>query len=145
MRATLFTVYRVAGTSMLDALSDGDRIVVFDMPWAIDAGDAMVLAVDGEVLVKRVVAEPGDRIAMFAGNLIRNGRVVLESIPPRYQRIEYLSEHVLGADEYFVLGDHRRVSIDSRDFGPVHAEQFLGHVMLRLTSTSVSAIDTVLR
>ena len=51
-----------------------------------------------------------------------------------------MAEHVLGADEYFVMGDHRRVSVDSRDFGPVQGEQILGRVVLRMAGPSLQAV-----
>lgn len=135
VRVSAFTVYRVAGTSMLETLADGDRIMVFDPGWAaswIDAGDAVVLEVDGEVLVKRIVAGPGDRIAMRRGRVIRNGAPVEESIPDGFRRGDSFAETRLGADEFFVLGDNRKVSVDSRDFGPVGRAQLLGKVVVRM-------------
>jgi len=138
VRVTAFTVYRVAGTSMLETLADGDRIMVFDPGFAaewIETGDAVVLEVDGEVLVKRVAAGPGDRIAMRAGRVIRNGRPVAESIPAALRRGDSFGETRLAADEFFVLGDNRRVSVDSRDFGPVRRGQLLGKVVVRMPRT----------
>lgn len=144
VRATLFTVYRVAGSSMLDALADGDRIVVIDAPWTVGVGDTIVLEIDGEVLVKRIVGGPGDRIAMFAGHVIRNGRVVRETIPTSYSRNDYLSEYTMAPDEYFVLGDHRRVSVDSRDFGPVGEDQLRGRVLLRVSDEGIGPVRDIL-
>ena len=71
LRMTLFTVYRVAGTSMEEALQDGDRIFVLDPGWVgglLGVGDTVVLEVEQEVLVKRIVAGPFDHIAMRRGN-----------------------------------------------------------------------------
>lgn len=148
VRTTLFTVYRVAGTSMLDALLDGDRILVCDVPWLlgeVSPGDTVVLTVDGEVLVKRVLAGPGDHIALLDGHVIRNGRLVPESIPPERVRPDELPELAMGPDEYFVLGDNRRVSVDSRDFGPVHGAQLLGRVVLRMGVGGVSPVAALER
>ena len=142
-RVSLFTVYRVAGTSMMDTLLDGDRILVLDGTWVageLHNGDTVVLTVDGEVLVKRVMGCPGDALAMEQGKVLRNGSEVREDIPPGYRRQSTMSVHVLGADEYFVMGDHRRVSVDSRDFGPVHGGQILGRVVLRLAGPSLQAV-----
>jgi len=142
-RAGLFTIYRVAGTSMLDTLADGDRILVADSPWLlhpVHVGDTVVLRVDGEVLVKRVVGEPGDRLALDAGHLRRNGAWVEEHIPEAYNAHDDMSELRLTDCQYFVLGDHRAVSIDSRDFGPVQRDQLLGKVVLRMSSGGVSTV-----
>jgi signal peptidase I len=147
-RATLITSYRVCGASMREALQDGDRIVVASHPWLVQpvlAGDTVVLRVDDEVLVKRVMACPGDSIAMSAGHVLRNGRPVIESIPAPMEGSETFPEYRLRGDEYFVLGDNRRVSIDSRDFGPVHAWQLMGKVFLRLHGSEVSTVAALER
>ncbi|MCB9897277.1 MAG: signal peptidase I [Planctomycetes bacterium] len=135
VRMTLFTVYRVSGTSMQEALQDGDRIFVFDPSWVremVGVGDTVVLEVDGEVLVKRIVAGPGDHIAMQRGLVLRNGRVVHEEIPAGMNASDSFPDTPLADDEFFVLGDHRRVSVDSRDFGPVPREHLRGMVLMRM-------------
>ena len=133
-RATFFTVYRVSGASMLTSLVDGDRIFVYDPPMGqpeVQVGDAVVLEVGGEILVKRVLAGPGDRIEMVFGHVVRNGWAVPEHIGVDRRSYDWLPETTLGDDQYFVLGDHRRVSVDSREFGPVTRDQLLGVVTLR--------------
>lgn len=146
-RVSLFTVYRVAGTSMMDTLLDGDRILVLDGPWLtseLHNGDTVVLTVDGEVLVKRIMGCPGDALEMVRGDVVRNGGLVLEDIPADYRRQDTMDEYRLTRNEYFVMGDHRSVSVDSRDFGPVSGSQILGRVVLRLagmSSETVAALD----
>ena len=147
-RVALFTVYRVSGASMEDALHDGDRILVCDVPWLLqgpDPGDTIIARVEGEVLVKRVVAGPGDTIAILFGTLVRNGAIVEEFIAPQHKRLDTMLEHRMGADEYFLMGDHRNVSVDSREFGPVRSRQIIGRVLLRLSAdgiTPVQALET---
>jgi signal peptidase I len=144
----LFTTYRVSGASMREALQDGDRIVVASHPWLVQpvlAGDTVILRVDDEVLVKRVMACPGDSIAMDSGRVIRNGQPVVESISPVMEGAESFPEYHLGGDEYFVLGDNRRVSIDSRDFGPVRSFQLMGKVFLRMHGSEVSTVAALER
>jgi signal peptidase I len=147
-RVTLFTTYRVAGASMREALQDGDRVVVGSHPWLVRpvlTGDTVILDVDGEVLVKRVMACPGDRIAMDRGHVLRNGAPVVETIPASLEAGDSFPEYHLLGDEYFVLGDNRRVSIDSRDFGPVRSEQVIGKVFLRMHGSEFSTVAALER
>lgn len=147
-RAGLFTIYRVAGTSMLDTLVDGDRILVADAPWLVhpvDVGDTVVFEVEGEVLVKRVVAGPGDTVALEDGRLWRNGEWVREEIPNRYAALDDMSILELEPFQYFVLGDNRAVSVDSRDFGPVREHQVIGRVVLRMSGEGFSTVSALTR
>jgi signal peptidase I len=147
-RAALFTTYRVAGASMRETLQDGDRILVGRHAWIvqpIDVGDTVVLSVDGETLVKRVAARPGDRIAMREGCVLRNGTAVDEAIPETLQVHDSFPDYRLRDDEYFVLGDNRRVSIDSREFGPVSGAQVLGRVVLRVSGIGFSTVAALER
>ena len=146
-RALLFTSYRVSGSSMRETLQDGDHILVCEPAWlgAPAVGDAIVAEVDDEVLVKRVAAGPGDSIGMRDGRVLRNGAPVSEAIPPALDCADSFPEVALGSDEYFLLGDHRRVSVDSRDFGPIHARQVLGRVVLRFHGGSPSPVAALER
>ena len=148
VRSTLLTSYRVSGTSMREALQDGDRILVCDARWLLDppaVGDTVVALVEQEVLVKRVAAGPGDTIGMWQGVVLRNGRAVREAIPGELDCRDSFPEVALAVDQYFLLGDHRRVSIDSRDFGPVHAGQLTGRVLLRFHGAGVSSVAALQR
>ena len=142
-RAFLFTSYRVSGSSMRETLQDGDRILVCEFPLLVQPpgeGDTVIVEVRDETLVKRVVGTPGDRIAMHAGILVRNGHAVRERIPGRLRSEDSFPEYRLGADEYFVMGDNRRSSVDSRDFGPVSHGQITGRVLVRLGGDGMSTV-----
>jgi signal peptidase I len=148
VRATVLTSYRVCGTSMREALQDGDRILVCEARWMLDpprAGDTVVALVEDEVLVKRVAAVPGDTIGMRQGVVLRNGRPVREAVPQALDCRDSFPEVALGGDEYFLLGDHRRVSVDSRDFGPVRSGQLAGRVLLRIHGSAVSRVEALER
>jgi signal peptidase I len=147
-RVALFTTYRVAGASMRETLQDGDRVVAASHPWLVQpvlTGDTVILSVDGEVLVKRVMACPGDSIAMDHGHVLRNGEPVVEAIPDSLEGGDSFPAYHLRADEFFVLGDNRRVSIDSRDFGPVRTWQVIGKVVLRMHGSEVSTVAALER
>jgi len=142
-RTAFFATYRVAGSSMEQALTDGDRILVGESGWLVEPverGDTVVFSVLDEILVKRIVGCPGDTLEMARGKLIRNGIPVSESIPSHLNRDESFPRYTLLSGEYFVLGDHRRVSVDSRDFGPIGLDQVLGTVVLRMTGEGVMPI-----
>jgi len=147
-RMLLLTSYRVSGSSMRETLQDGDHILVCELSALsrpIRLGDTVVLDVDDETLVKRVMAGPGDSIAMASGTVLRNGRKVEESIPPSLNAHDSFPTYFLRTDEYFVMGDHRSVSIDSRAFGPVKGEQVRGKVVLRLEGISISSVAALER
>jgi signal peptidase I len=125
----------VRGCSMEPALHDGDRLVVdrfgadFGGP---QRGELIVLRypLDPTLeFVKRVVGMPGDRVAMQGGVLLVNG------IPTRHDAVvpdaDDFAELVVPGGHYFVLGDNRPVSCDSRSFGLLPAELVCGRVRAR--------------
>jgi signal peptidase I len=133
----LFHVSVVRGSSMLPGIEDGDRILV--SPWSyafedVRRGDVVVLQCPSDArldYIKRVVALPGDLVAMAGGELWVNGERADESYlaaidPESWCVTRVPDRHV------FVLGDNRPRSSDSRDFGPVPAEAVRGRVEWRL-------------
>lgn len=125
----------VKGTSMEPCLHDGDRLVVDRVSYNladVSRGDVVILcyprnpAVD---FVKRIVALPGDRVAMQDGVLIVNGEKADD-----YDCIadhQVLHETLVPPGQFFVLGDNRPVSCDSRDFGLVDESLLKGRVRAR--------------
>jgi signal peptidase I len=146
-RAIFFTTYRVSGTSMKGVLDEGSRILVLrSFPeWLVRRGDIVVCTVEGETLVKRVVACPSDTIAMRSGVVVVNGAAVHEHIAPERQCRDSFPAYRLRSQEYFLLGDNRRISIDSREFGPVDLDQLAGIVLFRATKREVAAVYALTR
>lgn len=127
--------YRVAGASMVPAFLDGDRIVVAALPGFFGeprCGEAVIARVGDEIVIKRVAGLPGERIELGDGWLRRDGRPSDDAVPPEYHDHCRYGPLVLGPDEFFLLGDHRDVSVDSREFGPVPRSHLLGRVILKV-------------
>jgi signal peptidase I len=126
----------VRGHSMQPCLSDGDRLVVDRLIYSL--GDVQRFDVvvmrnprDEEVdYVKRVVGLPGDRVRLRRGQLTVNGRNVTEAFGPIADDATTAVVEV-PPDQYFVLGDNRPVSCDSREFGLVPGELLKGKVRAR--------------
>ncbi len=135
--AVFFHLSVVRGSSMAPGIQDGDRILV--EPWSfflgdVDRGDIVVLRypLDPSVdYVKRVIGLPGDRVTLADGFVWVNGELLAEPYVSETDRSCYLSQ-VVEPGHYFVLGDNRPRSSDSREFGQVPEEYLRGRVDLRL-------------
>jgi signal peptidase I len=129
----LYQPVRVEGTSMLPMLEDQDRLFVSKLAYRvgeIHRGDVVVFQYPrdhSKSYIKRVIALPGDRLRIDQGQVFVNGKEVTEAyVPPRFEDSRSVGETVLPANEYWVMGDHRSISSDSRDFGPVDRELIYG-------------------
>jgi signal peptidase I len=133
----LYQPVKVEGTSMLPGLEDQERIFInkFVYRWEpISRGDIVVFRYPrdpSKSYIKRVVAGPGDRIVIDKGRVYVNGNLQREFYVPA-QFLDYRSypEQVVPQNAFFVMGDHRSMSNDSRDFGPVDGDHILGKAVL---------------
>jgi len=132
-----FNLSVVRGSSMAPGIQDGDRILV--EPWSyllgpVARGDVIVLRypLDPEIdYIKRVVGLPGDQITLARGEVWVNGVRLDEPYVASVDVTSTLST-VVAAGNYFVLGDNRPRSSDSREFGLVPEAYVRGRVDLRL-------------
>ena len=126
--SSLFVSYRRAeGVSMLPTFSPGSILVCTKEaePEKITHGACVIADAsfyeDGLVVIKRVVGCPGDIVQVKDGLLYLNGEAVDDGFPQMEEPGTAAGAVMLGEDEYFLLGDNRNFSVDSREFGPVRA------------------------
>ncbi len=129
----LYQPVRVEGTSMLPRLEDHDRLFINKFVYRISAihrGDVVVFHYPRDPeksYIKRVIALPGDRLRIDHGQVWLNGRPLREGyVPEEYRDLKSMPELVVPDDEYFMMGDHRSISSDSREFGPVDRDLIYG-------------------
>ena len=129
-------VLQIAGTSMEPSLNDGD-IVLLVKTGSLETGDLCAFYYSNKILIKRIIATPGDYIWINKdGTVYLNNQELMEP---------YVSEKSLGECDiefpyqvpesaYFMLGDHRDTSIDSRStvIGCITDEQLIGKIVFRV-------------
>jgi len=127
----LYQPVKVEGTSMMPGLEDQERIFVnkFVYRWEpIERGDIVVFRYPRDTsksYIKRVIGVAGDRVRIENGQVYVNDQAVDEDyVPSEYADARSYAEVTVPVHSYFVLGDHRTMSNDSRDFGPVN-ERFI--------------------
>ena len=130
--------FRVQGTSMEPLLLDGERIVVNKFIYRfqpIERGDVVVFWYprDPSVsFIKRVVGLPGDLVEIRSGQLLVNGLPAPEIyLPSSFRDGDSYPPNEVRKGYYFVLGDHRRSSNDSRSWGEVPEKYIYGRAVFR--------------
>jgi len=130
----------VTSGSMENTLKVGERFLVdhrkgLSGTWK--RGDIIFFqTTDGEwgedTLVKRIIGLPGETIEIMNGQVFVNGKELAENYLKEEKREGDTKPTVLGAGQYFVMGDNRNNSGDSRDFGPVTNEEIKGRVIRKI-------------
>ena len=133
----LYQPVEVEGTSMLPGLQDQERIFVNKFVYkfeAIQRGDIVVFHYPldpTKSYIKRVIGVPGDHIRIIDGQVYVNDQPLAESyVPSEYFDARSMFETTVPENSYFVLGDHRSMSNDSRDFGAVSQKYIFGKAVL---------------
>src|SRR6516162_6660658 len=129
----LYQPVKVEGTSMAPLLSDQERIFINKFVYRfepIQRGDVVVFwyPLDHtKSFIKRVVGLPGETVEIRHGVLYVNGKVIPEPyVPPQYEDNSDYPALVVARGSYFVMGDHRISSNDSRVFGAVSSQYIYG-------------------
>jgi signal peptidase I len=133
-----FQVARVEGLSMAPTLADQDRLIVNKFIYRISAprkGDIVMLYYPvnpDKSFVKRVIAEEGDVVRIVDGKVFVNDVPMSDDfVIPEYRSHDDYGPKVIQEGYYFVMGDHRNNSSDSRHWGEVPKKYIIGKVQLR--------------
>lgn len=129
--------YQIAGMSMFPAICHGDEV------WGKEPGqhlfrNQIVVVFDQTrdmYLCKRIIGLPGETIiitkgAVYIDNIMENSTYLLIEFTQVYGNT---NQWKLGEEEYFVLGDNRQASSDSRDFGPIKKSQIKSVLLFKYT------------
>ena len=127
LRAYIVTPIRVNGLSMYDTL-EGDEIMILWKLGEIERYDIVVADVkvsgSDDVVIKRVYGLPGETISCEDGKIYINGSLIKDEYG--YRETSDFGPVTLGENEYFLLGDNREISLDSRVFGKVTRDEIEG-------------------
>ncbi len=129
----LYQPVKVEGTSMLPGLEDQERIFVNRFVYRLEPisrGDVIVFRYPKDTsksYIKRVIGVAGDRIHIIDGLVYVNGEALSEDyVPQQYADWRSVPELTVPQGSFFMMGDHRNMSSDSRDFGPVEQKFVVG-------------------
>jgi signal peptidase I len=132
----LYQPVKVEGTSMAPLLSDQERIFINKFVYRfepIQRGDVVVFwyPLDhSKSFIKRVVGLPGETVQIRQGAVYVDGKIVPEPyVPPQYEDVSDFGPKLVPLDSYFVMGDHRISSNDSRVFGAVASRYIYGRAV----------------
>lgn len=131
IRTFIITPVRVDGDSMKNTLKNGDILLLYKLS-SINRFDIIVLdeEKDNEKIIKRVIGMPGETVAIKKGKIYINDKVIDDEYA--YGETSDFDKVTLADDEYFILGDNRLISKDSRYFGPIKDNEIKGKIVFRL-------------
>lgn len=132
--------YAIDGDSMLPGLRSNDRVVMsrlLVLTNNFQKNDIIVCKItrNGQTrnVIKRVIGFPGDIVVISGGNVFINGEPIHEQYIDG-QNTEGEVNYYLKEDEYFILGDNRNISMDSRDFGVIKRKELVGKIFFKFFS-----------
>lgn len=144
IRNFLIQPFMVAGSSMVPNFEDGDYLLVDELTYRFRAPERGEVAVfrypndEAVYFIKRIIGLPGERVKVSDGRVAvyntahRDGLVLEERYLPSGLVTAGNAEYELKSGEYFVLGDNRSYSYDSRQWGVLKSSEIIGLARLRL-------------
>lgn len=126
-----FRLAFVVGSSMEPTFSNGD-IFLIELTDNVERYDIAVFEYNGNSLVKRIIGCPNETVQIIENMIYINDEPIKDVVNVEMESYGVASEKItLGEDEYFVLGDNRNDSRDSRMFGPIKKDDILGKKMIQ--------------
>lgn len=128
IKAYIFTPVIVNGPSMMDTLHDKDIMILDKIGMkigGIDRFDIVVIQTSQSKIIKRVIGLPGETIEYKDNKLYINDKEVADPYPS--QVTSDIEKQIIPNNTYYVLGDNRTDSVDSRILGPISKDKILGH------------------
>ncbi len=129
--------FKVDGASMEPNFSTGDYLIVDEITYRFREpmrGEVVVLhnpTKSSEFFIKRIIGLPGEEVVISDNRVFIDGERLSEDYLPREARMSDTPPFQLDNDEYFVMGDNRENSFDSRNWGPLGRHQIVGTVRIR--------------
>lgn len=131
-KGTGLTVCEVHGKSMLPTIKE-ESTLLLNPKKTVERFDIVVFQNEGRYVIKRVIGLPGDDVTVLDGNLFVNGTLYKESYIQDAYSEEFREQDFkvrVPEGQYFLLGDNRDGSFDSRNIGMVDKDQFVGTAIL---------------
>ncbi len=132
------TVFVVEGASMEPNFHNGEALLTNRLSYLISTpqrGDVVISKFPGDPehkkYIKRIIALPGEKLTIKDGLVYINDQKLTESYLPSGTQTLPDMEKVMGSDEYFIIGDNRGNSSDSRIWGPVEKSDLIGKAIFR--------------
>lgn len=135
IRTFIVTPVRVEGVSMEPTLKENQFLLLRKWDKSYDRFDVVVIRYNGSLLIKRIVGMPTETISYRDNSLYINGKKVKENFKHDKTgdfKLEYLGEKRIPNGYYFVMGDNRTHSMDSRMIGLVHKKDIIGVTRFRV-------------
>ena len=131
IRTFIVTPVRVDGVSMSPTLEYNDILIFNKVDKSYNRFDVIVFNYNNEKLVKRIIGLPGETIKVKDNKLYINNKYINEEFTHRLTD-DYEYERVIPSNTYFVMGDNRSNSLDSRFIGPINKQNIEGTVNISL-------------
>lgn len=127
---------QVVGPSMSPTLTENDIVVINKLSYKlhkINTGDVVIASVSDKYMIKRVIGLPGDELKMVNGRIYLNGELFDDYVDINIEESGNLENGIkVGDNEYFIIGDNRNDSEDSRFYGTISKKNIVGKVAFRL-------------
>ena len=121
----------ISGNSMFPTLCNADVCMAWKLDREPERNEIVLAKVNGATVIKRVVGLPGDPLSVSEGRLLVNGNFVTDYDFEIEEPGLLEDEYTVPPDSYFLLGDNRAESVDSRAYGAVERSRIRGIVILR--------------